>query len=425
MYLHIDCNSFYASVEVSLHPDLVGKPVVVASNNEAGGGIILALTREAKALGLKRGVPLFQVKEVLERHDVAIFPANLQKYVDVSRRLMQVVKEQDIVLNMQKYSIDEFFGELPLTNPALLREYAQKVKCHIEKCTGIPVSCGIASTFTLAKIATWYSKHYPAYEGVCVLPDDKIEVALGRLPIEDVWGIGRRTAPMMRVVGIRTALDFYHMEGSIVKRQYKITGHRTWLELHGKPCIEIDSPARQQSIMHSRTFTHMVTELDQLRSLVSGYASDAARKLRDQHGVCLEVGAFVATNPHRQDLAQYSESSSVRLAVATSDTQQIAQAALKCLEGIFRPGFHYKRAGVWLSDITSDEAIQQDLFATPRHSRQKQRHLMATIDSLNDRYGMNRVSLAIQQPQPQPESVKGMRPFKSETTCIDDILEVH
>lgn len=195
MILHIDCNTFYASCEVSLRPDLYGKPVVVANCNEAGGGIILALTKEAKALGLKRGNPVFQVKDILNKNNVAVFPANLPKYVDISRRLMQVVKDQQIVLHFTQYSVDEFFGELPTDDPEELRELALKVKAHIEKCTGIPVSCGLSLSFTLAKVATWYAKHYPGYKGVCVLPKDKIPTALKGLPIADVWGIGYRSAP--------------------------------------------------------------------------------------------------------------------------------------------------------------------------------------------------------------------------------------
>lgn len=424
MILHIDCNTFYASCEVALHPELQGKPVVVANCNEAGGGIILALTKEAKALGLKRGNPVFQVKEILEKNDVAIFPSNLTKYVDISRRLMQVVKDQDIVLNFQQYSVDEFFGELPLENPEELRKYARMVKEHIEQCTGIPVSCGISLSYTLAKVATWYSKRYPAYKGVCALPKDKIEVALGKLPIEDVWGIGRRTAPQMQLMGIKTALDFFKMEGTVVKKMFKINGHRTWMELHGTPCIEIENPNRQKSISHSRTFTYMTSEKEKMRSYVSNYAADCARKLRDQHSVCLEVGAFIATNPHREDLAQYGNSASVRMRVATADTNLIVGAALRALDEIYRENYQYKRAGVWLSDITSDEAVQLDLFDDSSKNIQRSKRLMATLDKLNTRYGMNMLRLGVQDCEESKLNLKGFRPLKNETTNIDDIIEV-
>lgn len=425
MVLHIDCNTFYASCEVSLRPDLQGKPVVVANCNEAGGGIILALTKEAKALGLKRGNPVFQVRAVLERNNVAVFPANLPKYVDISRRLMQVVREQEIVLNFIQYSVDEFFGELPTDDPEELRECALRVKAHIERCTGIPVSCGISLSYTLAKVATWFAKHYPGYKGVCVLPEDKIEIALKRVPIEDVWGIGRRTAPRLSAGGIRTALDFYEMPEYFVKKQLHLPGVRTWKELHGVRSIDLESPPMQKSIMHSRTFTYMTSDFGKLSSYISNYAAAAARKLRDQHGVCLTVGTFIVTNAHREDLAQYGNQTAVRLSVATADTTVIAKAALQALEHIYRPGFQYKKAGVMLSDITTDEAIQLDLFdSPPAESLERQNRLMQIMDDINRRYGMDTLRLASQGYEKTELNLTNFQPLRNETTNIDDIIEV-
>lgn len=426
MILHIDCNTFYASCEVSLRPDLQGKPVVVANCNEAGGGIILALTKEAKALGLKRGNPVFQVKDVLERNNVAIFPANLPKYVDISRRLMQVVKEQEIVLNFQQYSVDEFFGELPSDNPDELRDCAARVKAHVERCTGIPVSCGISLSYTLAKVATWYSKRFAGYKGVCILPADKIEVALRGVPIEDVWGIGRRSAPRLSSAGIKTGLDFYNMPEYFVQKQLHLPGVRTWKELHGTPSIDIGNPAQQKSIAHTRTFTYMTGDLAKLSAYVSNYAAAAARKLRDQHSVCLCVTTFVATNSHREDLAQYSNAATVRLSVATADSTVIAKAALQALEHIYAVGFQYKKAGVVLTNITTDEAIQLDLFdSPPPEDIERQKRLMETMDNINRRYGMDTLRLASQGYETATMNLKNFQPLRNETTNIDDIIEVH
>lgn len=426
MILHIDCNTFYASCEVSLRPDLQGKPVVVANCNEAGGGIILALTKEAKALGLKRGNPVFQVKDTLERNNVAVFPANLPKYVDISRRLMQVVREQDIVLDFQQYSVDEFFGRLPIDDPQQLRECAAKVKAHIEHCTGLPVSCGISLTYTLAKVATWYAKHYAGYGGVCVLPADKLEVALRGIPIADVWGVGRRTAPRLASMGIKTGWDYAQTPEYFIQKQFHVTGLRTWQELHGKESIDISSPAQQKSIMHSRTFTYMTDQLDVLRTYISNYAAAAARKLRDQHSVCLAVTAFVATNPHREDLAQYGNSAMVRLRVATADSTVITKAALQALELIYLVGYQYKKAGVLLTDITTDEAIQLDLFDSPPAATiERQNRLMEVMDDLNRRYGMDTLRIASQGYDTAAMNLKGFQRLRNETTNIDDIIEVH
>lgn len=425
MILHIDCNTFYASCEVSLRPDLIGKPVVVANCNEAGGGIILALTKEAKALGLRRGNPVFQVKDILNRHQVAVFPANLPKYVDISRRLMQVVRDLDMVVDFRQYSIDEFFGELPLNQPDDLRDAARHIKAHVERCTGIPVSCGISSTYTLAKIATWYSKHYVGYQGVCVLPDDKVEVALQRIPIAEIWGIGRRTAPRLEGKGITTALQFYQKKEFEVQKLLNINGVKTWKELHGVPSVDIDSPARQKSIVHSRTFAYMTSDPDRLHRYIANYAVAVARKLRDQHSVCKCVSVFINTNPHRDDLEQYGNFATVNLDIASADTMAITNAASRALDSIFRPGYQYKRAGVMLTDITGDDAIQLGLFSSSQADIEKSRRLMDTLDRLTTRYGMDAVRLASQGFDRQQPDLNGFQPSKNETTNIDDIIEVH
>lgn len=424
MVLHIDCNSFYASCELSLRPDLQGKPVVVANCNEAGGGIILALTKEAKALGLKRGNPVFQVKDVLNKHNVAVFAANLPKYVDISRRLMQVVKEQEIVQNFVQYSVDEFFGELPIDDPKQLREYAIKVKSHVEQCTGIPVSCGVSLTYTLAKVATWYAKHYSGYKGVCVLPADKIEKALRGLAINEVWGIGRRLAPRMEALGIHTAWDFTQKLPYEVQNRFKVTGLRTWRELHGEPCINIESPKQQKSIAHTRTFTYMTADLQQMQTYVTNFAVAAARKLRDQHSLCREVTTFIATNPHRNDLPQYSNGTSVKLKSGSADARVISKAAVDALETIFKPGFQYKRAGVILSDLDADAHVQLDLFEDTGEELMRSKKLMGVMDKINVKYGMNSLRLASQGFDTTKPNLTNFQPYKNETTDINDIIVV-
>lgn len=422
MILHIDCNTFYASCEVALHPDLQGKPVVVANCNEAGGGIILALTKEAKALGLKRGDPMFKVTKLLNDNNVTVFPANLPKYVDISRRLMRIVREQNIVVNFQQYSVDEFFGELPTNDKDQLREAALKIKHHIEQSTDIPVSCGVSLTYTLGKVATWYAKHYPGYEGVCVLPKDKIEVALNNFPIAEVWGIGRRTAPKLKVNGIDTALQFYNTDEKHIRRWLNINGVYTWKELHGIPSISIDNPERQQSICHSRTFAYMTSDLDTLRTYISDYAVAAARKLRAQHSVCLTVSTFLSTNPFREDLDQYSNMATTKLNVATADSRDICKAAISALEEIYKPGLQYKKAGVILSNITSNENIQFDLFKDPKQTA-KSSKLMAALDSLTDKYGMDSVKLAAQGFDKPNLNLTNFQSSQNQSTNINDIIK--
>lgn len=426
MIIHFDCNNFYASCELLFRPDLKDSPVVVANGNDAGGGIILALNQEAKQLGLKRGNPLFQVREVLERHHVVIFQANLSKYSTISKRIMQVVVEQDILQNFIQYSVDEFFGEMPVEDEQELTHYINLVRQAITQGLGIPVSCGAASTYTLAKTATWFAKHYPGYHGICIINDEeKREKALRLLPAKNIWGIGRRSIEKLQYHGIRTAYDFVQKKESFVQRLFTSSGVNTWKELKGLRCITIDKLPQQRSIMYSRTFARQVSDLDMLRNHLSNYTSAAARKLREQHSVCRTVTVFIRTNRHRPDLPQYANSMNLQLPVSTDDTILILRAALHALEQIFEPHYGYKKMGIVLQDITDNRAVEQDLFFAQQHDTDKSRRLMSTIDAINNRFGNNKVKMAIQDnPSTVLNTLSGVQPAKNEIANLDDIIQV-
>jgi len=392
--LHIDCNNFYASCEVAHKPDLKGRPVVVANYNEAGGGVILALSKEAKALGLKRGNPVFQVKSLIERCGVTMFHTHMEKYAEISNMIMQAVVEQGIVLDFTKYSIDEFFGMIPVGDKDELLLYINKVKEHIRCVADIPVSCGASLTNTLAKVATWYAKHYYGYNGICVLRKESIETALKGVPVSDVWGIGRRSVPKMKKFGIVTAWDFVQKPEGFIKNQFGVNGYRTWMELHGTQCIDLSTPVQQRTIMYSRTFDYMTSDHDDMQSYIRSFAVAAARKLRKQRSVCGVVLVFIRTNRHRDDLEQYGNSMSVRLPNKSADTTTITKAALRALEDVYKPYYMYKQAGVVLADIAGDGAIEQDLFAVSGDNPQKRISLMKAMDNINLRYGKDKVGLA-------------------------------
>lgn len=402
MIVHLDCNSFYASVEVAEHPEFVGRPVVVANNNEAGGGIILALTREAKKLGLHRGDPIFKVKQILEANDVAVFAADLYKYRNVSRRIMQVVEAQEIVLDFLQYSVDEFFGLIPDDDPECVRQCMKQVVDIITESCGIPVSCGCSVTYTLAKTATWFAKRYEAYGGICIITPEVREKALKKIAIENVWGIGRRSVPRLKHLGVATAYDFASLGESLVDSLMTTAGVRTWRELHGIPSIDLSAPEHQQSIMHSRTFAFMETELKRLHELLSNYAADAAVNLRREHCLCRTVTVFICTNPHRTDLPQYSNAEAVKLSTATSNTQEIVRVSLALLDKLFVVGYKYKRMGIVLGGLVEDEGWQLDLFDNINTS--EKRRLMEVTDRLNVKYGRNTVRLTVQGNSPVKSS---------------------
>ncbi len=397
MYIHLDCNNFFVSCELISRPELRGTPVVVANDNGNNGGIILALNQEAKAVGLKRGNPLFQVSQLIEKQHVTVIDVHHQLYHDISHQIMEHVRQTEMVLDFVQYSVDEFFGTMPDDDPIRLRGYLLKLKNLIREKTGIPVSCGAGMSYTLAKTATWFAKHYPAYEGICVMPADKREQALARVPIADVWGIGRRSIKKLSQEGIQTALDYTQKSEAWVRRLFNVTGVRTWKELRGEPAITLASHERQKSIMYSRTFAHMTDSKTVLLRELSNYATAATRRLREQGSLCGAVTVFLATNRHRTDLAQYNVDDTLKLTTPTDDTRAVMQAVSTLLERIYQPRYQYKQAGVILSQLQSNSGMQLDLFAPQQaDDRTKQKRLMHAIDSINERFGKNHIHFAVQ-----------------------------
>ena len=397
MYIHLDCNNFFVSCELVSRPELKGTPVVVANNNDNNGGIILALNQEAKAVGLKRGNPIFQVTKIIELNHVTVIDVHHQLYHDISHHIMDEVRKTEMVLNFIQYSVDEFFGEMPEDDPSQLREYLQTLKDLILRETDIPVSCGAGITYTLAKTATWFAKHYPAYKGICIMPADKRESALAQVPVKDVWGIGRRSIKTIDYQGVKTALEYTRLPEAWINRQFGVTGLRTWKELNGVPAITIASHERQKSIMYSRTFAHMTSSKEVLMRELSNYASSAARRMREQQSLCQTVTLFLATNRHRQDLAQYSADETLRLSAATDDSTLIIKAVEKLLESLFRENYQYKQAGVILGQLQSNKGVQLDLFAiNDLNEKERHKRLMQAIDGINHRFGKNHIHFAIQ-----------------------------
>ncbi len=417
MYVHIDCNNFFVSCELVSRPELRGTPVVVANNNDNNGGIILALNQEAKAVGLKRGNPIFQVKQLIEQQHVTVIDVHHHLYHEISEHIMEEVRKTEMVLDFVQYSVDEFFGFMPEDEPALLREYLQQLKDLILRETSIPVSCGAGETYTLAKTATYFAKHYAGYKGICIMPADKREKALSRIPVKDIWGIGRRSIKQISIAGVKTALDYSRQPEAWVNRLFGVTGVRTWKELNGTPAITIASHEKQKSIMYSRTFAHMTSSKAVLLRELSNYASSAARKLREQKAQCRSVTLFLATNRHRLDLPQYHADESIKMSSPTDDSTQIIGAINLLLERIFKENYQYKQAGVILGDLIHANSIQLDLFSDNQIDEQvRQKRLMKAIDGINQRFGRNQIHFAVQgdEADTSEQPAGFMRPHKVE-----------
>ncbi len=391
MFALVDCNNFYASCERVFDPRLENRPIVVLSNND---GCVIARSNEAKALGIAMGEPAFKKEEVYARHNVAIFSSNFALYGDMSQRVMRTLAQHSAV--MEIYSIDEAFLECGGLSADGLDRFGSHLRKTVKQWTGIPVSIGVAPTKTLAKVANHIAKRLPDDSGVCVLTkEETIDYCLKKLPVEKLWGVGRRYARFLRSWGINTAWDLRRMPEGWVKENMTVVGLRLQKELKGKPCIPLeDQPQKKKEICTSRSFGTMVTELDELKQAVSMYATRCAEKLRTQNSCTNLVNVFLHTNPFRPDLPQYKNVRCARLPVASNSTLNIVQAALGGLRSIYREGYQYKKAGVIVSGLVPSNTIQYNLF----HPTDEDRHmrLMSAMDRVNDREGRDVLRIAEQ-----------------------------
>ena len=421
MYALADCNNFFVSCERVFRPDLEGRPVVVLSNND---GCAIARSNEAKRLGIRMGQPMFEFRHLIDSGSVTVFSSNFALYGDMSRRVQQTLSR--FAPAIEVYSIDESFIDLTgLGADTDLDLWAKTVSGECRRCTGIPVSVGVAPTKTLAKIASKLCKQYPATKGGCWMhrPED-VEKVLQRFSIEDIWGIGRRYSRRFKgYFGMNTAWDFYIKDKSWVSTEMGIGGVRTWQELHGIPSISFeDSAQAKKQIMISRTFAKEITGLDELSAQVSMFCSMAVEKLRRQGSSCSNVTVFIMTNRFHRDngLTQF-ESRMTQFPTATDSTLEINTAVMHVIRDMFRSGYGYKRAGVVLGDILPSDKVQLSFFDNidrDRHSR-----LMSVMDSINRREGRNTVGLASQS----LEGIKMNREHLSPcyTTEWNDIITVH
>jgi DNA polymerase V len=383
-----DCNNFYVSCERAFNPALIGKPVVVLSNND---GCAVSRSEEAKALGVGMGVPAFQLKEFIEKKGLIALSSNYPLYADMSHRVMATLSRFTSAL--QVYSVDEAFFSLD-GHPLSPTDYAREIRSTVKRWTGIPVSVGIGPTKTLAKLANRTAKTSPDYEGVfdfaaCPDPDE----LLGRIDAVKIWGVGPRLAASLRRHKIETALSLRDADERWIKRRFSSAAYQTVMELRGIPCLPLQptAPTRKSAVC-TRSFGRPVEKLEELKEAVSCYVSLAAQKVRAQGLAARKMEVFIQANP-RHEGPSYSASIGFRLGVATGYTPRLVSQALALLERIYKPGFAYVRAGVVFSDLVSEKSVQLSLFESPEDVA-KERELMKTVDAINRRLGREKVFLA-------------------------------
>ncbi|MBA2500057.1 MAG: Y-family DNA polymerase [Chitinophagaceae bacterium] len=380
----VDCNSFYCSCERLFQPRLHKRPVVVLSNND---GCIISRSDEARQLGIPMAGPYYMAKEVIEKHDVAVFSSNYNLYGDISRRVMETLKQIVGETNVEVYSIDESFLHLDGYSPKQLAKSARQIKETVEHWTGIPVSVGIAPTKVLSKVANRLAKKDPKkYKGVFVLDNPQtIDDALAQTAVKDIWGIGRRYAEKLESqFNLHTALALKKMNETWAgKNLGGVVGLRLWRELNGEPCIELkDQLIKKKMIACTRMFGRPVTSASEIREAVASYASRAAEKLRRQSGAAKMMEVFLVKNDHT-DLYTYNPSTDALkfiLPEATSATHQLINYALSLADKLFNPGSRYLKAGIILSQLVPDKEVQGNLFTQKNKPSVK---LMEVMDNIN------------------------------------------
>ena len=386
----VDCNNFYASCERLFQPQLIGKPVVVLSNND---GCVIARSNEAKALGIRMGVPAFEINELIANQHVSVFSSNYALYGDLSARVMHLL--QAAASEVEIYSIDEAFMHLDGIPEKELLPFCIDLRQKIRKWTGIPVSIGVAATKTLAKVANKYVKKQSAENGVFILNDSKqIKTTLQEVAIGDIWGMGGATSKKLNAIGVLTAADFVSLPLPYVRKQYTVTGERTWRELQGESCIELETVVpTKKNICTSRSFGTMLSDYETIAEAVSNHAASCSKKLRAQKSVASVVQVFIHTNGFRKDLPQYGSNICIQLPQPSNDAGLMIHTALLGLKKIFVKGYAYKKAGIIVSELSAANAVQGNLFELVNP---KKKEVGLVLDALNARFGNQKLRIAAQ-----------------------------
>lgn len=380
MFALVDVNSFYASCETAFRPDLKGLPVVVLSNND---GCVIARSAEAKKVGIKMGDPFFKLKDELRKHKVQVFSSNYALYADMSNRVMTTLEE--MAPSVEIYSIDEAFMDLTgVRNCMVLEDFGRQVRARVLRDTHLTVGVGIAQTKTLAKLANHAAKKWSKTGGVVDLSNiDRQKKLMALVPVEDVWGVGRRISKKLNAMGIITAKDLAEQSTWIVRKHFNVVLERTVRELRGEPCLELEefAPVKQQ-IVCSRSFGNRIIDYIEMRQAVCAYAERAAEKLRQERQYCRQIGVFVRTSPHAVNETFYGNQAIGKLLTPSNDTRDIVRVAMEMLDRIWLEGHRYMKAGVMLGDFFSQGVAQLNLFDEYKPQANSEA-LMRVVDGLN------------------------------------------
>jgi len=414
----IDCNNFYVSCERVFNARLVGKPVVVLSNND---GCVVARSNEAKALGITMGAPLFKVQDLVDRYGVEVFSSNYTLYGDMSHRVIQTL--QEFTPEVEVYSIDEAFMNLAGVREKHLPELGQRIREKVWRWTGIPVSVGIAETKTLAKLANRRAKHSTEVQGVLdITHSSQRERILERTPIEDIWGIGRQYAKLLHSRGIENALQFARADRRWVRRALTVVGARIHAELNGVSCLPLESaPRPRKSMTCSRSFGELITTLEEMKEAVALYITRAAERLRNERLAASVVTVFIETSRFDPEGERYANSATHELLYPTDSTEELLGVALRATASLFRAGYRYKKAGVMLNVMKPSDHLTRRMFH--QDSWERSRRVSQAMDEINRKHGRHTIRYGSVETDGKWQ-MKAAHKSQRYTTKLDELLIV-
>jgi len=415
----IDCNNFYVSCERVFDPKLKGKPVIVLSNND---GCVIARSDEAKQLGIEMGTPSFMIKELIQKQSVQVYSSNYTLYGDMSARVMQVIKE--FVPRAEIYSIDEIFADVSSLTHLDLTDLAKQIRESVIRCTGIPVSIGIAPTKTLAKLSNRYAKKTRPDEAVfCADEEWRVRDILDFTGVKDIWGVGEQYHKLLKKNGFHTAADFIHAPEAWVRKEMAVVGLRTQQELKGIACIEWQDEVKgKKNICTSRGFGKLITTKREVQQAIATFTSSCGQKLRRQNSCARRIHVFVQTNIHRKEDDQYFHSITLDITVPTNSTRELLKYSMKALDIIYRPGFKYNKTGVMVMDLVPANQTQLGLFESDTN-RAKEKSTMTAVDGINRMFGQDTVRMARQEFNTKWK-LRQQHLSKRYTTRFSDLMKV-
>lgn len=417
MFALVDCNNFYASCQRVFEPHLIGKPVVVLSNND---GCVIARSNEAKALGIPMGAAAFEYKKLFQENNVFVYSSNYALYGDMSSRVMNILSS--FTPEIEIYSIDEAFLKFEGFELFDLNQYGLRIQRTVTKGTGIPISIGFAPTKALAKIANKIAKKFPdrTQSVYSIDTEEKRVKALKWTKIEDVWGIGGKHAKRLRAKNVFNAYEFTQLPDPWVRSEMTVVGLRLKHELEGKPSLDLEMPSSKKSIATTRSFEEAYTDFEAISERIATFTASCSERLRKQNSHCNMLMVFVQTSFFRKDKPQYSRSIAIKTDFPTNSTIELNHYAQMGLKAIFKEGYDYKKTGVILMGITPNSATQLSFFDT---SNPKHQPLMSVIDRLNKSYGTNKIRFANQSLGRQWK-MKQEKLSQCYTTKIDEIIKL-